>query len=221
MRPLPELSSRSHTTVLHLEVGGVREPAWVDLAANRPGEGVRAKADEELALMKERSRFRTLLARTLDTKTEEQGWRVGADGEETVGSRLDRLKAISITFSSGRLAYSLSTPRTTPPRTSGYAGRTLMVNGHKTDYLRKSHFEAERAHRLLVAAVDFTVQVRPVLVIRCRNFRVKRQPKDVMVLSPMDVPRHFKDVAAVWSSEQIDAVFELARRSTTWSSRVR
>ena len=232
-----EYEAKSHTTVLHPEVGGVREPAWVDLAANRPGEGVRAKADEELALMKERSRFWTLLARTLDTKTEERGWRVGADGEETVGSRLDRLKAdgwhvlhsVKVGARGCDIDHVLIGPggvftvNTKNHRTANVwvAGRTLMVNGHKTDYLRKSHFEAERAHRLLVAAVDFAVQVRPVLVIRCRNFHVKRQPKDVMVLSLMDVPRQFKDIAAVWSSEQIEAVFELARRSTTWSPRVR
>ncbi len=67
------------------------EPAWVDLATNRPGQGVRELADAELAAMNERSRVGTFLARSFDMKTDERAWRVGAGGEETVGGRLDKL----------------------------------------------------------------------------------------------------------------------------------
>lgn len=67
------------------------EPAWVDLAANRPGQGIRALAEAEQDQTRERSRVGAFLARALDVKTDERAWRVGADGEETVGARLEKL----------------------------------------------------------------------------------------------------------------------------------
>ncbi|HEY3407381.1 MAG TPA: hypothetical protein VGK53_04330, partial [Propionicimonas sp.] len=70
------------------------EPAWTDLADNVPGQAARARAREELADMRDRKgTFMTFLARGLDVKTDERSWRVGADGEETVGARLEKLRA--------------------------------------------------------------------------------------------------------------------------------
>ena len=37
--------------------------------------------------------FMTFLARGFDVKTDERSWRVGANGEETVGGRLEELRA--------------------------------------------------------------------------------------------------------------------------------
>ena len=64
---------------------------WVDLADRRRGEGVRERAREELAAMRDKSKVRTFLARLTDAHTDERSWRIGADGEETVGSKLSRL----------------------------------------------------------------------------------------------------------------------------------
>jgi len=42
--------------------------------------------------MRGRTRVGAFLARALDLKTDEQAWRVGANGEETVGGRLQKLR---------------------------------------------------------------------------------------------------------------------------------
>ncbi len=41
--------------------------------------------------MKERSKVGTFLARAFDVKTDERAFRIGANGEETVGARLEKL----------------------------------------------------------------------------------------------------------------------------------
>lgn len=49
-----------------------------DLALNRPGQGVREKANEQAAADRERSTLGYVLNRLTDRKTEERAWRVGA-----------------------------------------------------------------------------------------------------------------------------------------------
>ena len=41
--------------------------------------------------MTSRSRIMTALVRALDINSDERSWRVGAKGEESIGSRLDKL----------------------------------------------------------------------------------------------------------------------------------
>ena len=41
--------------------------------------------------MKSRSRIMTALVRALDINSDERSWRVGSQGEESIGSRLDKL----------------------------------------------------------------------------------------------------------------------------------
>jgi hypothetical protein len=61
-----------------------------DLATNRPGASVRARADRQLNAMRSRSRFGTAIARVFDVKTDERAWRKGVEGEEAVGLLLER-----------------------------------------------------------------------------------------------------------------------------------
>jgi hypothetical protein len=46
---------------------------------------------------------------------------------------------------------------------------------------------------------------------------IKSKPKDVGILDRMDVPRAFKRASTVLTAEQVDRVFAMARRSTTWA----
>ena len=206
---------KTHTMVSDPCSGGTVEQGWVDLAANRPGEGLRTRSEQELT---------------------PQARGVGADGEAKVGARLDMLKedgwqvlhSVPVGARGCDIDHVLIGPggtftvNTKNHRTADVwvAERRLTVNGHKKSYYAKSHYEAERAARLLSATVGLGVLVRPVLVILCRSFHVKSQPEDVTVLSSMDVPRHFKRMPEVLSSEQIGAVFVHARRSTTWLPRL-
>jgi hypothetical protein len=211
-------------------------PAWQDLALNVPGQAARAQAEAELAAMRDRSRVGTFLARAFDLKTDERAWRVGAGGEETVGARLEKLRRHGwhvlhavpvgergsdidhVLIGSGGV-WTLNTK--THPGGQVWVGRhQVRVNGHRTDYLRNSRHEAERASRLLTEACGFPVLAEAALVFLTGtlipNVTVKQQPEDVAVLDRTDIPGAFRRATRRLGDEQVAAVFEQARRSTTW-----
>ena len=105
-----------------------------------------------------------------------------------------------------------------------WVGRNAVrVNGHAVPYLRNSRFEAQRAERLLSTAAGFAVPVRPVLVFLTGslvpNVTIKGGPDDVLVLDRMDIPGAFRRAPERLRREQVEVVFEMARRSTTWRDR--
>ena len=216
------------------------EPAWVDLAGNRPGQGVRELADAELAAMKERSRVGTFIARTFDMKTDERAWRVGAGGEETVGSRLEKLvkhgwhvlHAVPVGDRGSDIDHVVIGPggvftvnTKTHPDSRVWVGRnSVRVNGHAVPYLRNSRFEAQRAERLLSAAVEYPVPVRAALVFLTGtlipNVTIKTAPDDVVILDRTDIPGAFKRSSRKLAAEQVARIYDHARRFTTWTRRV-
>ena len=133
---------KTHTSVPDPCSGGTVEEDWMDLAANRPGEGLRTSSEPELT---------------------PQAREVGADGEATVGARLDRLKedgwqvlhSVPVGARGCDIDHVLIGPggaftvNTKNHRTADVwvAKPTLMVNGHKESYYAKSRYEAERAAR--------------------------------------------------------------------------
>jgi len=214
------------------------EPAWVDLASNRPGQGVRELADAELAAMKERSRVGTFIARTFDMKTDERAWRMGAGGEETVGGRLEKLvkhgwhvlHAVPVGDRGADIDHVVIGPggvftvnTKSHPDGRVWVGRnSVRVNGHAVPYLRNSRFEAQRAERLLSAAVGFPVPVRPALVFLTGtlipNVTIKTAPDDVVILDRTDIPGAFKRSSRKLAAEQVARIYDQARRSTTWTT---
>ena len=222
-----------------LPAAPVEEPApeWHDLAQNRPGEQVREEADQQLAAMRERSRVGTFLLRVFDAKTDERAFRVGAKGEEAIGARLDKLEERgwhvmhSIPVGKGKSdidhlligpggAYTINT-KNHPDKQVWVGQHAIRVGGHSTRYLPIARYEAERAERLLSAAVGFPVPVRAVLVILTGTVipqvTIKQMPDDVLVLDRMDVPRAFKRAPMRLSELQIAALYAQARRSTLWT----
>jgi hypothetical protein len=216
------------------------EPAWVDLAGNRPGQGVRQLAEAELAAMRERSRVGTFLARSFDMKTDERAWRVGAGGEETVGGRLEKLAkhgwhvlhAVPVGDRGSDIDHVVIGPggvftvnTKTHPDGRVWVGRnSVRVNGHAVPYLRNSRFEAQRAERLLSAAVGYPVPVRAALVFLTGtlipNVTIKTAPDDVVILDRTDIPGAFKHSSRKLAAEQVARIYDQARRSTTWTRRV-
>jgi hypothetical protein len=209
---------------------------WHDLAAVRPGELARAQAEAELASMRERSRIGTFVARTLDRKTDERAWRVGAGGEETVGDKLEKLNKDGwhvlhsvpvgtrgsdidhVLIGTGGV-YTINT-KTHPGKKVWVSPRQVRVGGQPVPYLRNSRFEATRAERLLTETCGFPVFVKPVLVFLTGtwipNVTIKQRPDDVVILDRMDIPGAFKRAPVRLQQEQVTAIFEQARRSTTW-----
>lgn len=210
--------------------------AWRDLALNRPGEMARTQAEAELASMRGRSRIGTFVARTLDWKTDERAWRVGAGGEETVGAKLEKLAADTwhilhsvpvgsrgsdidhVLIGPGGV-YTINT-KTHPGGKVWVSPRQIRVNGRPVPYLRNSRFEGNRAERLLTEACGFPVFVKPVLIFLTGtwipNVTIKERPEDVAILDRMDIPGAFKRAPVRLSPDQVAAVFEQARRDTTW-----
>jgi hypothetical protein len=213
------------------------EDAWTDLAANAPGQAARARAQQELVELRERKgAFLTFLARGLDAKTDERSWRVGADGEETVGARLEKLRtdgwqllhSVPVGRRDSDIDHVLIGPggvftlnTKTHPKANIWVGRTtVLVNGHKRPYLRNSRFEADRAAKLLSHAVGWTIDVTPALVFLTDTFipnvTIKDRPEDVLILDRLDIPRYFRHRPAALTPSQVEQLFETARRSTSW-----
>lgn len=213
-------------------------PAWDDLAAHVPGQLLREQAAVELAEMRDRSRIGTVLARAMDMKTDERAYRVGAGGEETVGARLEKLRkhgwhvlhSVPVGSRGSDIDHVLVGPggvwtinTKNHPGGRVWVGRhAVKVNGYSQPYLRNSRFEAERAGKLLTAACGFPVEVRAALVFLTGTLfpdvTVKQAPDGVAILDRMDLPRAFKRARRCLSNDRVEAIYDLARRSTTWSS---
>lgn len=213
-------------------------PEWYDLALNRPGQAARARAEDELAAMREKTRVGTWLARTLDVKTDERAWRVGADGEETIGAKLEKLTkdgwyvlhSVPVGKRGSDIDHVVIGPggvftvntKKHPGKKVWVSKTSILVNGQQTDYLRNSRFEGERATKLLTAAAGFPVFVKPVLIFTTGTLipdvTIKSKPDDVGILDRMDIPRAFKRSTVTLGPEQVDEVYAVARRSTTWVS---
>lgn len=212
-------------------------PDWFDLAMNVPGQGVREQATETLDEMKERSRFWTGVARVLDIKTDERAWRKGAEGEETVGARLNRLAKDgwyilhSVPIGHNRSdvdhvvigfggVYTINT-KNHPGKKIWVAPNQIRVDGFVEPYLRNSRFESQRVRKLLSEAVGWEVPVRPALVFLTGsiipNVVIKKRPDDVDILDRMDIPGAFHHAPKRLNPEQILQVYEVARRSSTWT----
>jgi hypothetical protein len=218
-------------------VAPVVEPGWEDLALNRPGQGVRAEADAARAAAWSRSKVGTVLALATDTNTRERRWRVGAKGEEKVGARLERLVEHgwrvlhSVPIGPGKVdldhlligtggVYCINT-KNRPDGQVWVGANQVRVNGHRTGYVEAARREGDRTSRILSGAVGWPVPVRPTLIILTGTLfpmmTVKEQPDGVVVLDRLAVPGWFRKTKPRLSTEQVDAVYDHARRSSIWS----
>jgi hypothetical protein len=155
-----------------------------DLAAARPGQMAR----EQAVALRTAAPMRTLLGRVLGVKTDERAWRIGADGEESIGKQLaklgDRWKSLHavpvgdhgsdidhvVIGPAG--VYTINTKHH-PNAKIWVGGNTLMVNGQRQPYVRNSRFEADRAAKFLTAAAHETVAVMAVIAfVNASDFTV-------------------------------------------------
>jgi hypothetical protein len=210
-----------------------------DLAANRPGETVRARALVEREALLTSHPIRGRIARLLDANTSERSWRVGADGEESVGRRLHKLVTkgwrvlhsvpvgergsdIDHVLIGPAGVWTVNTKRHLGARV-WLAPNQIRIDGHVQPYLRNSRFEAKRTAELLAGALGWAPPVRPALVLQlgllADPINVKQEPEDVDVLDARSVPRWFARRGHVLTPDQVDAVFAIARVPATWKGR--
>lgn len=224
------------TKVLEDTSSETLDEEWTDLALNRPGQSAREQAEIHLATDREKSKFWTGVARVLDVKTEERAWRVGANGEETVGGRLDKLKAdgwfvlhaLPIGHKGSDIDHLLIGPggvwtintKNHPGKTIWVSPRQIRVDGHVVPYLRNSEFEAERVRKILLEKLGWEPFVKASIVILTGgllpNITIKQMPEKVVILDRMDIPAYFRRKTGALTPQGIEEVYNLARKSTTW-----
>ncbi|MGY6499909.1 MAG: nuclease-related domain-containing protein [Acidimicrobiales bacterium] len=203
------------------------ETEWVDLAGNRAGQAAR----EQAVALRQAAPVRTFLARALQVHTDERAWRVGADGEETLAWKLRKLgeewrvlHAVPVGDKGSDIDHVVIGPGGVfTLNTKNHSGKkvwvsekTLMIGGHRTQYLRNSRFEGTRASSMLAAACGFEVPVRPVIVLMCEELTIKSAPEDVSVVSIRIIRKWLQRRPVVLTAEQVEAIYDHARRDSTW-----
>lgn len=207
---------------------------WEDLARHRPG----LMAREQAVALKQAAPVRTFLPRALGVHTDERAWRVGADGEELVAAQLHRLArkdphwrflhAIPVGEKGSDIDHLAVGPggvftlnaKHHPRANVWVRGDTFMVNGQRFPYIRNSRHEATRAARLLTEACDFPVVVTGVVVpVGANSLKLKDTPADIAVVPRSMLRRWLTRQPATLTEGVVDAIYEKARRSTTWRRR--
>ncbi len=186
--------------------------------------------------MREKSKFFTSVARLLDVKTDERAWRVGADGEETIGAKLEKLTkrgwhvlhSVPIGTRGSDIDHLLIGPggvwtintKNHPGKKITVSKRTVYVDGFSQSYIRNSEFEADRVRALLTSKLGWEPFVKSAIVFMTGtlvpNVTIKTPPERVVILDRMDVPMVFKRSTGQLTDDQITAVYEVARCASTW-----
>lgn len=218
------------------------EAVWTDLAAHRPGQLARQRAEEEWEARKEAHPVRARLGRLLNVHTDERAWRIGADGEEAVGDQLERLArkdprwrvlhAVPVGERGSDIDHLVIGPAGVftinakhHPGAKIWVGKDqLRVNGHIEPYIRNSRFEATRASRILATTVGFEVPVDALIILfGVDDITIKTEPgeKDgstIHVKYRRQAVRWLGNQPTRLTDAQVEAIYEQARRSTTWLS---
>jgi Nuclease-related domain. len=104
-------------------------------------------------------------------------------------------------------------------------GESLVVNGRPSEYIRKDRREAERVSEFLRPAltgaghpaVAEQVVVRPMIVIVGGRLLISAWAPGVTVVMTRQLVQALRSIPTVLAPAGTDAVFEVARRSTTWT----
>jgi len=109
-----------------------------------------------------------------------------------------------------------------PGRHIAVSGYTMAIDDSHVPHLLNAKFEAERAASLLGAQVGFDVPVRGCVVALTGAFAphvtYEARPIGVSLLAKRDIPRWFLRQPAILTNDQVEALVDAARRSTTWAA---
>jgi Nuclease-related domain len=212
---------------LRSEIGDSPLAQEADLARNPAGQAVAARA----AQLRPKG-WQGLAARVLGLRTEATSWQIGAKGEQVVGKRLDRLKRegwqvlASVVKRSGADidhlvigppgVFTVNTKLHRDARI--WVGEhVLKVDGTPQQYLRNSRHEAAGAARVLSSAVGMTLSVTPVLAfVGAASIDLHGSRGDVLVVQGEEVDRVLRDLPAVYSVQERERIFAVARRAEIW-----
>lgn len=167
---------------------------------------------------------------------EREPWATGLDGELLVGRVLDGLVAddprwrvlhgvpvgtlgsdIDHVLIGPTGVYTLNTKHHRDANVF-VAHDAFLVNGVRQPYVRNSRHEAQRAARLLSARYGRRVEVTAmIVVVRAGRLTIKAQPRDVVVAPRGQLRRVLASGPVTLRLAEIEQIFDVARRSTTWS----
>lgn len=228
--PVPPVQPDPAPVILGAAVSPPPRP-WLDLTANEAG----AEAREQAIAAREAAPVKTLLARVLRVHTDERAWRIGADGEQKVAAQLGKavkkdhrwrfINAIPVGHRGSDIDHLLNGPggiftinaKNHPGAKIWVGGNTFMVNGHRQPYVRNARYEAERATKLLSAACGFPVHVQGLIVtVNAQDVVIKSEPDGVNVTWRNNLVKWLLRHGDIHAPDALDAIYEAARRSTTW-----
>jgi Nuclease-related domain len=206
---------------------------WTDISGTVAGAAARERA---LAERSAQGRVRHLLAGIVGLHTEERAWRIGADGEQAVADQLTKLgprwrvlHAVRVGEQGSDIDHVVIGPggvftvnaKNHPDKSIWVGGETFLINGRPVPYIRTSRHEARRASRLLRERAGFPVEATGVIAVMGahKGFTVKKQPEDgaVLVVQRKRIAQLLLETPPRLTDRQTDAIFEVARRSTTWT----
>jgi hypothetical protein len=109
-----------------------------------------------------------------------------------------------------------------PGRTVRVDGDHLTVDGHATEHVPRARDEAERAGRLLAAARGDAgwVPVTGALAVIAASVATVpggALPRGVLVATPAGLPRLVTALPAALDDDEVDELYAVARRLSTWT----
>ncbi|WP_062385093.1 nuclease-related domain-containing protein [Demequina iriomotensis] len=211
---------------------------WTDLAGNPPGAIVRAQAADAWEREKRVGKVIPHLARALDVHTDERAWRKGAEGEEKVGAVLERMTkrgwriihSIPVGENSDIDHLAIGPGGVVLVNTKHHPGAKVtvtkygvLVNGSKTDHAPQARAQAKKAYELLNAAGADVERVVPWIAVYNGSvlqpeMKLAGRIPGVGVVTNHNINTNLKRLDPVLSPERVDAIYEIARRSTTWTA---
>lgn len=205
---------------------------YTDLAANTAGASLRENAAHEY----QQKPVRTTLARLLNVKNDEYAWRTGAIGEEKVGAQLAKLTKkhptwrVIHTIPTNKLngdidhlvigpggLYVINTKRHPDAAIKVY-GSTFRVNGHPQTYIKDIIRQRALAEKRISAALGTPVAATGMIVtVDAGSFKVEKQPPaGVKITYRMDIIKFFTSLGVIYQEDEIEKIYGIARKSTTW-----
>ncbi|MCB2413076.1 NERD domain-containing protein [Demequina sp. TTPB684] len=212
---------------------------WVDLADNVPGQGVRQKAAEEWERQKRIGNFLAFMGRVADADTEERAWRKGAEGEEVIGAALDKMRKRG-----WRILHSIPTGEQSDidHLAIGPGGIVLFnskrhknakiqvrrggiyVNGGQTTHVLQIRNQVKLAAKKLSKALGRPVHIQGCIAIHngginAPDVTFSHHFDDVWVATRWNVTNGMKRADPVLTDAEVEEIYTVARRSTTWLPR--
>lgn len=198
------------------------------LITNKPGGTAKQQAKE----LRDAQPFLTRLARVVGVHTDERAYRIGADGEETVGARLDRLpnppwmalhdivrneKGTNIDHLVVGPAgvFSLNTKHH-PKAKVVVTEKSFRVNGYAENYFYVARHEAKKVSDILSAAMGRSIPVRAMIVVMGAELEVRSAPPDIDVVRRKDLPKWFLRRPANLDQAVVSELRRVAGRRSIW-----